>query len=92
MQTVNAYLKARNRGLTECTLLAVNVGERDHMEAAGLLAGKLRQSDYIGTLSDGGLYTLLANTSRKDAEYVIRRFAELGYESRIVEENAQAVG
>lgn len=89
---VTAYLKARNRGLTECTLLAVNVGERDHMEAAGLLAGKLRQSDYIGTLSDGGLYTLLANTSRKDAEYVIRRFAELGYESRVVEESAQAVG
>lgn len=55
------------------------------MAAAKILAGKLRQSDYIGTLSDGGLYTLLANTNGKDAEYVINRFAELGYRSRIVE-------
>lgn len=89
---VNAYLKARNRGLTECTLLAVKVETGNHLEAAGLLGSKLRQSDYIGTLSDGGLYTLLANTNGKDAEYVIRRFAELGYESSIVEDSAQAVG
>ncbi len=82
---VKAYLTARTRGLTECTLLAVSVEENDHMAAAKLLAGKLRQSDYIGTLSDGGLYTLLANTNGKDAEYVINRFAELGYASRIVE-------
>lgn len=81
---VKAYLTARNRGLTECTLLAVKVEENDHMEAAKLLAGKLRQSDYIGTLEDGRLYTLLANTNGGDAEYVIQRFAELGYESSIV--------
>lgn len=82
---VNAYLTARNRGLTECTLLAVKVEEeRDHTEAAKLLTGKLRQSDYIGTLQDGRLYTLLANTNSQDAEFVIRRFMELGYESSIV--------
>lgn len=82
---VDAYLTARSRGLTECTLLAVQAEESDYMNAAQLLSGKLRQSDYIGTLEDGGLYSLLANTSEKDADYVIRRFAELGYESRIVE-------
>lgn len=81
---VKAYLTARNRGLTECTLLAVKVEQNDYMEAAKLLTGKLRQSDYIGTLEDGRLYTLLANTNSGDAEYVIRRFAELGYESSIV--------
>lgn len=81
---VKAYLTARNRGLTECTLLAVKVEGNDYMEAAKLLTGKLRQSDYIGTLEDGRLYTLLANTNGTDAEYVIRRFAELGYESNIV--------
>lgn len=81
---VKAYLTARNRGLTECTLLAVKVEGNDYMEAAKLLTGKLRQSDYIGTLEDGRLYTLLANTNGTDAEYVIRRFAELGYESSIV--------
>lgn len=82
---VNAYLTARSRGLTECTLLQVKVEENNYMESAKLLSGKLRQSDYIGTLSDGGLYTLLANTNGKDAEFVIRRFSELGYESGIVE-------
>lgn len=82
---VNAYLTARSRGLTECTLLAVKVEENDYMEAAKLLLGKLRQSDYMGTLSDGRLYALLANTNGKDAEYVIRRFSELGYESSIVD-------
>lgn len=82
---VNAYLTARNRGLTECTLLAVKVeDESNHMEAAKVLTGKLRQSDYIGTLQDGRLYTLLANTNSQDAEFVIRRFTELGYESSIV--------
>ncbi|MCM1056207.1 MAG: NAD(P)-dependent oxidoreductase [Firmicutes bacterium] len=81
---VKAYLTARNRGLTECTLLAVQVEEGDYMEAAKLLTGKLRQSDYIGTLEDGRLYTLLANTNGGDAEYVIQRFAELGYKSSIV--------
>jgi len=82
---VKAYLTARSKGLTECTLLSVRVAEGDYLEAAKLLSGKLRQSDYIGTLADGGLYTLLANTNEKDADYVIRRFADLGYESRIVE-------
>lgn len=82
---VKAYLTARSRGLTECTLLAIQAEEADQMNAAQLLSGKLRQSDYIGTLEDGGLYSLLANTSGKDADYVIRRFAELGYESRVVE-------
>ena len=82
---VKAYLTARSRGLTECTLLSVKVQEKDYMESAKLLGSKLRQSDYIGTLPDGGLYALLANTNNSDAEYVIRRFAELGYESGIAE-------
>ena len=57
----------------------------DRRESGGLLASKLRQSDYIGLLEDGELYALLANTNRDDARYVIQRFMELGFGSRVVE-------
>lgn len=85
---LNAYLTAKERGLTECTVLRVEADNIDYSEAGKKLTAKLRQTDYIGTLSDGGMYVLLANTSREDAQYVIARFAEVGYHSYIVEENA----
>ena len=49
------------------------------------MKGKLRQSDYMGNLKDGGLYVLLANTNREEAGIVVERFAEKGYKSQIVE-------
>ena len=85
---LNAYLTAQSRGLTECTVLRVEANFEDYRDAGKRLVEKLRQTDYIGTLSDGGLYVLLANTSREDAQYVISRFAEAGYNSYIVEEHA----
>ena len=81
----NAYLKARRLGLTECVLLSVDAEENGYMEAVECLGKKLRSSDFIGTLLDGGLYVLLANTNDKGADYVRKRFTELGYESRLVE-------
>lgn len=84
---MTAYLRAQNKGLTECTVLKVETGDQDNMEAGRELVGKLRQSDYMGTLEDGSLYALLSNTSVDDAQYVIRRFEEAGYKSDIVEEN-----
>ena len=81
---VQAYLKAQAKGLTECTVLRVQADPESYREAGSQLAGKLRQSDYIGILGDGGLYALLPNTSREDAGYVIQRFAELGHASSIV--------
>lgn len=82
---VNAYLKARRLGLTECVLLSINAEENGYMEAVERLVEKIRSSDFIGTLLDGGLYVLLANTNDKDADYVRQRFAELGYASKLVE-------
>ena len=82
---VKAFLSARRKGLTECTLLRVDTLGTDRRESGGLLASKLRQSDYIGLLEDGELYALLANTNRDDARYVIQRFMELGFGSRVVE-------
>ncbi len=83
---MNAYLKAQGRGLTECTVLRVEADPATYRETGKLLMTKLRQTDYIGTLADGCLYALLSNTSHDDAQYVIKRFAEVGHKSYIVEE------
>ncbi len=81
---MNAYLTAKSKGLTECTVLKVEAEPDTYKEAGKLLVGKLRQTDYIGTLSDGGLYALLSNTSMEDAQFVMKRFAEIGYKSHVV--------
>lgn len=82
---VNAYLGARNKNLTECTILRIEVEADRHEEAAASLMKLMRQSDYIGELSDGNLYALLSNTDTKDADFVIRRFADVGYKSWVKE-------
>lgn len=84
---LNAYLTAQNKGLTECTVLRVDADPSTYKDTGKKLMAKLRQTDYIGTLSDGGLYALLSNTSRDDAQYVIQRFAEVGYKSYIMEDS-----
>lgn len=83
---VNAFWHAMDRGLTECTLLWIHAQENDYRHAGEVLEKNLRQADYLGTLKDGRLYALLANTSVKDAQIVVSRFAECGYASEIVEE------
>ena len=83
---VQAYVKAQKRGLTECTLLKIESGVEDQKETALLIAGSLRQSDYVGTMPDGGLYVLLSNTNRENARFVIKRFEELGLRLCIAEE------
>ncbi len=83
---LNAYMNAEKRGLTECTVLRVDAGSVSYVEAGQSLSAMLRQTDYIGTLKDGGLYALLANTSHEDAGYVISRFAASGFPCEIVEE------
>ena len=81
-----AHMKASDKGLTECTMLKVLTNTGDQMADGKLLASKLRLSDYVGILPDGNMYVLLSNTSKKEAEFVIRRFADLGYETEIQEE------
>ena len=82
---VEAYLRARNKNLTECTILRIDVQENRQEEAAVALTKLMRQSDYIGKLSDGNLYALLSNTEHKDADFVIRRFDKAGYKSWVKE-------
>ena len=82
---VEAYQKARKKNLTECTLLQIQTGQENFERAGKVLTKNLRQTDYLGTMLDGRLYVLLSNTVREEAEIVINRFADAGYESTIVE-------
>lgn len=81
-----AYVQAERSGLTECTLLRVLTQKENYMEVGSQLAGKLRTSDYVGTLADGYLYALLANTTMEDAQFVIHRFSGMGYEMEVMED------
>ncbi len=82
----SAYLVAYRKGLTECAFIQIQVEENQIQEAGEQLGKLMRQSDFIGQLNDGGLYALLSNTSNADAGYVLNRFREAGYESRVIEE------
>lgn len=83
---VRAYLTARNKGLTECTVLEIDIEGKNLEKSGDELAGLMRQSDYIGKMSDGRLCALLSNTDSKDAEFVVKRFAKTGYNSVIRED------
>ncbi len=82
-----AYVQAERRGLTECTLLKVLVEPEKYLEVGKLLSSKVRPTDYVGTLEDGNMYTLLSNTMVSDAQFVIRRFEEMGYETEVMEDD-----
>lgn len=82
---VEAYLGAKRKGLTECTILQIEVKDEKFEEAGEALGKLMRQTDYLGKMADNHLYALLSNTDDKDADYVIKRFMETGYESWIRE-------
>lgn len=82
----HSFLQAKQKGLTECTLLEVDAGSRPMAEAGKDLKKSLRSSDYVGKKETGGLYVLLSNTGREDAALVMRRFEEKGYRCRVEEE------
>lgn len=83
---VKAYLQARSKELTECTMIAVDTGGMAQEEASRILKHKVRQSDYLGRLNDGNLYVLLSNTSQEDADFVKKRFVDAGFACEIQEE------
>lgn len=85
---VGAFLKARDEGLTECTLLEIQLGEKKLEQAAQALGGSIRQSDYMGVLEGGRLCVLLSNTNAANAQGVRERFEGAGYESSPREEAA----
>lgn len=80
-QLVRAFFEARDKGLTECTLLEITAKDKNYWKAASVLEKDIRQTDYVGTLENGKLYILLSNTNRENAQGVMERFRKSGYES-----------
>ena len=64
---VQAYVKAEEKNLVECTLLKVCVQSEQYQEVGRKMVEKMRDSDYIGIMEDDQLYVLLANTGQENA-------------------------
>ena len=80
---LRAYMNARNRNLTEFVLLRVDLGAKKWDDASREIVKALRNSDYMGQLSDGQFYVLLSNTSPNNAGFVMNRFDKMGFPSEI---------
>lgn len=79
---VTAFMNAKKDGLAECTLLEMDIKKGKFKKKEELLEKNLRKSDYLGIMN-GKPYVLLTNTDKKNAEYVIRRFEEIGCHSTV---------
>lgn len=82
-QLVRAFFGAKVNGLTECAMLEIVT--EDYRQAADTLGRNMRQTDFMGILSDGSFCILLSNTDEKNAEGVIERFRNAGYICRLRE-------
>lgn len=85
---VRAYLNAKAKNLTECTLVSIETGMMTKARTSQELSPLVRQTDYLGELEDGKIYALLSNTSTSDAEFVRKRFIEKGFPCQIEEDIA----
>lgn len=83
---LKAFLDARARGLTDCSLL--RCVEQDAFSNVERIRSVLRQTDYLGTLDGTNLYLLLSNTGAEDARVVCGRMKEKGLDVVIAEEPA----
>ncbi len=81
---VQMFQSAQARGLTDCTLLRYS--GKNAISKSREIGASLRQSDYLGSMEDGSLYILLPNANANDAQFVIRRLADKGFEVSIVGE------
>ncbi|MCD8014050.1 MAG: NAD(P)-dependent oxidoreductase [Lachnospiraceae bacterium] len=79
---VRAYLTAQTKGLTECALVAVDIGDFSIEEAAGRLRGVFRQTDYLGVMAEK-LYLLLSNSDEEAAGFVLERVRKLGMDAHV---------
>lgn len=85
-ELVGAYRKASKEKLTEYVLLQIEVEGENEKETVDKFTSMLRESDYIGNLSDGKLYLLLTNTDLKGCSFVQNKLKQNGVASSISEE------
>ena len=84
-ELVAAYRNASRDNLTEYELLQIDYAKEQQSEAALLLRRVLRQTDYIGNLSDGELYVLLPNTNQTECALIQTDLDKQDIRSRIIE-------
>lgn len=82
---LDAFTNARKRGLADCSIIKINPGTKDVKEASIDLQKNFRNSDYLGSLDDGYLYVLLANTNNADAGFVTGRIKDAGYSYEMID-------
>ena len=76
-ELTGAFFRAKENGLTECALLEIEA--EDYRQASEVLGKNIRQTDYMGMMSDGRFYILLSNTDEENAKGVAERFRSAGY-------------
>lgn len=82
------FMKGKTQEEAEYTLLQVKTEEREREQLNRELGGLLRDSDRIGYLKEEDHYIyVLAHTSFKDAEFVVRKLAREGFQCRVVTSN-----
>lgn len=80
-QLLNAFLRAREKGFTKCTLVdVVNTQGYAIEDLDKKLDNVLRDTDYVGLTAAGTIQVLLANSGPADAEFAIKRLQNAGFE------------
>ena len=87
-ELVAAYRNASKDNLTEYALLRIDCKKEQQKEKTLLLRQMLPQTDYIGNLSDGNLYVLLAGTDHKECAFIQKDLENQGIPSRRMEGSA----
>ena len=82
------FMKGKSQEEAEYTLLQIKTEERGRDQLNRELGGLLRDSDRIGYLKEEDHYIyVLAHTSFKDAEFVVRKLSREGFQCRVVTSN-----
>lgn len=84
----SAFLLAREKGLTQCTLINLETGGLSVEELDLKMSSLVRTSDYVGCRNDGRVQVLLSNSAPADSEFVLKRIQNAGMICYMEEETA----
>lgn len=80
---VDIYMRAGDKGYSESTILHIQKGEMSIMEINNKIKPSLRETDYIGMMSNKSLAILLTNSSKDDSLIVKDRLERSGISTRL---------
>ncbi len=76
-EMINIYRRAGEKGYSESSILYIQKVTMSTKEVNKIIRPVLRETDYIGMMSDGSLAILLANTNKRESVHVIERLESL---------------